>query len=454
MHPKDEFKSLIWNDYNSYQFFVEPCLNPHWVGILISFSGENATYFYQFIKEKKVNWNSFCDSVNSLQFLSLSRFDIHYFRQTFQTDDDLHQYMTACRDKRLQNTRFTAWNGRKEQGLIAKFGNRSSNNHYRIYDKTQGVEFELEIKNNLIKSFQKDFFSNNFKEFETKIANHYFRQSKKYLCYDNYDSCYNDWLIIWIRKQRPEHNSLGLVTDYKTLNERISSLIMLYYHANQSIDSDFLTLLQFLSFCKYQIQDKTLTEDQKHYRVEFLVQDLMHFMQRKMNYYQLEQTVLFLKKLQDLNLLIEDISSVCYVRVSAFPYLKFSGKGFKIVVEVDIIEDLVFYNYPYWFPASFIIPKNHYDQKVICQIIESFSVVGYQKTFPVQEFFEKAKNSNQIKAKLRKYIIERLRQLVEANIIRSNFWIVYPKGFQKSVTTLTPELFLEIEFLILEEILE
>jgi hypothetical protein len=45
-----------------------------------------------------------------------------------------------------------------------KISNRLSSNHYRAYEKEYGLEFELEMKNRVIKLFQNLLFSNRPKE--------------------------------------------------------------------------------------------------------------------------------------------------------------------------------------------------------------------------------------------------------------------------------------------------
>ena len=82
-----------------------------------------------------------------------------------------------------------------------RIGNRSNSNYYRVYEKTKhdvydgmnrGVEFELELKNQLIKSFQKFLFKNHIEEFEAKLVEHFYKYCKKSFVLDTY---YTDWLF-------------------------------------------------------------------------------------------------------------------------------------------------------------------------------------------------------------------------------------------------------------------
>jgi hypothetical protein len=67
--------------------------------------------------------------------------------------------------------------GLESNGLVLRIGNRSSSNYYRLYQKQNGLQFELELKNQLVKSFQKLLMDNSIQEFEHNlskifIANH------------------------------------------------------------------------------------------------------------------------------------------------------------------------------------------------------------------------------------------------------------------------------------------
>lgn len=63
-----------------------------------------------------------------------------------------------------------------------RIGNRSSSNYYRVYKKinddlyserSNGLKFELELKNRLVKSFQKFLFHNDLEEFEARLVKHF-----------------------------------------------------------------------------------------------------------------------------------------------------------------------------------------------------------------------------------------------------------------------------------------
>ena len=86
-------------------------------------------------------------------------------------------------------------------------GSRTSSNYYRIYQTEQGVKFELELKNSLVKSFQSFLFNNQIEIFEQKLALHFYKLSINQI---QLNSCYTDWLVSWIRQiyKKPESNIL------------------------------------------------------------------------------------------------------------------------------------------------------------------------------------------------------------------------------------------------------
>lgn len=77
-------------------------------------------------------------------------------------------------------------------GHILRINDRKSSNYYRVYSKNTFLEFELEIKNDALKSIQSIFFSNSLIEFEEKITRNFYRLYKNSLVLHN--DC-TDWLL-------------------------------------------------------------------------------------------------------------------------------------------------------------------------------------------------------------------------------------------------------------------
>jgi len=79
-------------------------------------------------------------------------------------------------------------------GLVLRIANRSSCKYYHVYQKQNGLQFELELKNQLVKSFQKLLTNNSIQEFKHNLSKHFYQQSFEFL---NLNSYYMDWLLHW-----------------------------------------------------------------------------------------------------------------------------------------------------------------------------------------------------------------------------------------------------------------
>ena len=122
---------------------------------------------------------------------SLDRIDLHYLRKSKITDqsdrDQLENFMEKCCQRiRAKSKRRKAKWGLESNGLVLRIGNRSSSNYYRVYQKQNGLQFELELKNQLVKSFQKLLMDNSIQEFEHNLSKHFYRQSFESLNLNSY----------------------------------------------------------------------------------------------------------------------------------------------------------------------------------------------------------------------------------------------------------------------------
>ena len=68
-------------------------------------------------------------------------------------------------------------------------------NFFRIYQKKNGIRFELEIKNQPLKAVQDSLFMNQIKDFEDQFTRHFYQHSKKVLVL-----LYIDWHIDYSRE--------------------------------------------------------------------------------------------------------------------------------------------------------------------------------------------------------------------------------------------------------------
>nr|YP_009686254.1 hypothetical protein [Halamphora calidilacuna]QDR25068.1 hypothetical protein [Halamphora calidilacuna] len=126
-----------------------------------------------------------------LSSTNLGRFDLYYFRKSNPTNQDEPPESlmeNSCYKVKSKSKRKKACWKRTRRGPIMRIGNRSSSNYYRVYQKTQiinydvysevnhGLEFELELQNKLVKLFQQFLFANQIEEFEDRLVQHFSKQ--------------------------------------------------------------------------------------------------------------------------------------------------------------------------------------------------------------------------------------------------------------------------------------
>ena len=201
--------------------------------------------------------------------------------------------------------------------MVLRIGNRSSSNYYRVYQKHNGLQFELELKNQLVKSFQKILFDNSIEEFEHSLSKHFYWQSFESL---NLNSCYMDWLLHWYRQSSPKQNTIGLLTTYLK---------------NDSKELTF-NFLRFLSFLQSQTK-KSYTrsfDDQVYYMIRFPLSDfILYIGADHKSHYQRKKALQIFKDLEAFQIFklqrftLEDFDDFEFCSSVIMPYLKVKKNG-------------------------------------------------------------------------------------------------------------------------------
>jgi hypothetical protein len=420
-------------DLSFQQYDYDPDSKSFWVGTKIIFSGKNATQFYRFIQTQNFDWSIFY-----LQEISLARFDLYYLRsdQIIDQDDTLKLFMDQSYEKvKLKSRRRSALlKDNAKKGLILRVGNRKTSNYLRVYQKSHGVEFELEIKNELIKSFQSFLFQNCLEEFEDKLSKHFYKFLIDSL---TLKTCYTDWLVDRLRKikeQKTQDNIL--VTDYLTSS-----------NSNSFKEREYLfRLFQFLTFIQKFEGIKDYLGSQAYYFVTFPVLDFLKFISSedigsidgpKKHQYKLMKVKNFLESLQRLDP-IQEFSNLYFRSYVIFPSVKIEkGEGKYWISEIAIAEQLYNYRYPFYLPKEFLIYKDKHEMEVKLQLIQSLSVVSVEKNFAVEAFLSQFSISNQKLTNIKKLIINSIEQLKDSQIIEPHFKITQKDGLSKKVKQLT-----------------
>ena len=451
-------ESLNYDSKNQFQVAFRqheyhPKFNSFWEGCMINFSGTNAAQIYKIIQAGNLDWNIFKN-------VSLSRFDIHYFRKSNSVDSNqrvknfLESTFNSIRTK--SKRRKVSFDPNKEP-YILKVGSRTSSNYYRVYQKTkeinhsvfmesaQGLQFELEIKKDLLKSFQQLLFNNRIDEFEEKLTQHFFNQSRQNF---GLSFSYTDWIRDYFRKLSCMRvfNS-GLVTDY--LSQR----------KFDSLDEtkSFFLFLQFLSFLRKMEGLAQFLDDQVYYIVEFPVVDFLRFLGKNpKSTYQRNKVLNFLKSLQDLPPFIEIFSEIEFRSSIMFPLLKLTKKHGSWIVKISVGEQLYYYSYPFIFSNCFCNFQNKYDLLLKLEIIQILSTDSLEKSFSVEDFMNRFSISNQKRRDIKKRMVELLNELKTSNSVEPHFNIIYKddakKKSKKEVTKLTPALLSQSKTIFLHEV--
>jgi hypothetical protein len=147
-------------------------------------------HIYNQVKKKPFNWGVF-DGLN----VTLSRMDVCYFRGTKLNDQNelVEDFMEKCcqRVKAKDKRRKAEWDF-ESTGLVLRIGHRGSSKFYRVYENDKGLRFELELKKELAKSFQKLLMDNDLQQLENDLSKLFYSHSFSSL---NVNSCYTDWLL-------------------------------------------------------------------------------------------------------------------------------------------------------------------------------------------------------------------------------------------------------------------
>ena len=432
------------------QYEYDPESKSFWVGSQIHFSGKNAAYLYSLIKEHQFDWN-----ILELQRISLGRLDLHYFRQSEAKDSnqEVEDFMEkSCQRIRAKSKRIHAFWTRTRRGRLMRIGSRSSSNFYRVYQKEKeinydvysevmdGLQFELELKKEGIKSFQQFLFDNQIEEFEDRLTQHFFNQSGKYFVLN---FCYTDWLAKLLRKiiERPKFNP-GLVTDYLGKNG-LNSFAEKEY---------FFRVLQFLSFIRRFKGVKQFIDDQIYYLIEFPVADFQRFLGKNpKSSYQRSKVLDFLTSLQGFPPLVNKFSEIEFRSSVMFPLVKLRKQSRSWIVKIAIGEQLYLYSYPFVFSDSLLYFQNKYDLIVKLEIIQVLSTNSLEKKFPVENFIQQFPKKK--RTQIKNLIIDLLDELKNSKLIESSFNIVLKKGSSKRVKNLTPLLITQSKYIFFSEII-
>ena len=403
------------------QYEYNPEAKSFWLGTKIDFSGKNATRFYQLIQQQKINWN-----ILQLSNLSISRFDVCYFREKRLTDQkgQLESFFSNIITKLSKKYKKNNLNyDRSTRGYILRIGNRKSSNFYRIYQTKNGLKFELEIKKKQVQQLSNLLFCYNIQQFEEILTKHFYTHSKKVLIFDD---CYTDWLIKYFRKNHKPISSL--VTSYlkeKKINE---------LSENETI----FTLLQFLAFSRSKNYNQVQIYDQIYYLIEFTLKEYIQFSGIKnINQYQRNKFINLFYSFQKTEPFITYFTDLHFQSILGFPYVNIQKQANSWVVKVAMSKLLYDYDYPFSFPNTFLTYQNIYDLHIKVKVIQAISTVPLEKVFYVEVLLEQFNVSTSKKSTIKKHIVKIFNQLQMLGIIKNNYKLIKKSQQIEQVDKLT-----------------
>jgi hypothetical protein len=110
-----------------------------------------------------------------------------------------------------------------------------------------------------------------------------------------------------------------------------------------------------------------------------------------------------------------------------------------LIGKVWLVEELFFYNYPFYIPNFFQQKLTKHELEVRFKLFQVFSSVSIEKEIFVQEFFKSYPSvlDNKQKTKVKKCFIELVKILEEYDLIESKYKTI-SKGILHHTQELTP----------------
>jgi hypothetical protein len=223
-------------------------------------------------------------------------------------------------------------------------------NYFRVYQKSNGLQFELELKKELAKSFQKFLVDNSIQEFEHNLSKL------------NLNSSYMDWLLDWYRKASQRQNIICFLTIYLK-------------NGTKELTFNFL---QFLSFLQNQTK-KSYTQsfdDQVYFLIRFPLSDFTCYIGADhKSHYQRKKVLQIFKDLEAFQIFklqtftVQDFDDFEFCSSIIIPYLKVQKKGRLWTVNVAIAKELYEYKYPFQINEYFLPWKSIYQFQLKSQMI-------------------------------------------------------------------------------------
>ena len=390
--------------------------------------------------KKKVNWE-----IIKLGSVNLSRFDLYYFEKINDSDESsVKLFLQDCvknLEEQKKNISYSFSYANKNSEYILRIGSRQSSKYLRIYQKENGLEFELEIKKQETKKLQNFIFSNRLEEFEDNLIRLYYEHLWKYLICDN---TFTEWLVVGGRKlRRNRFLSDSLTLSY--LKPKLARNIYESFDKNPETFS-FLQLLSFLNQRKDKI--KILERSLGFVKIHFQAEDFFNFIGislEKTSTRKLAKIIdIFHHQSPRLTVFSETPVEKNFKSKSMLVDIEFRKvrKG-AFTVEMTIAKEIYEYTYPYYLPESLLFLPTYnnyyrnYTVKIKLLFVESYSSSAVEKQMPIKAFLSQFNRSNQKMSAIRKEILTTFKDLQKKDSIDSRFKLISETGNIDKVSELS-----------------
>lgn len=372
----------------------------YWNQLVLEFPGQSANKLYQLLKSNAIDWYSF-----EFNDLRLSRLDIYYEQTKSHSfkSDEFDQFLLNTRKHLLLETRTeTIKLINSLKGRILGINKRSNSRYFRVYENSNRIRFELELKKSSLNNFQGQFFNSQFDLFPL-------------------DSFFVRWLIDFHRKHiiHQNNSNLVLVTDYfKNPNKFTQS----------QYDERLFHLIQFLTFIQtlnHQNCPLHFVEGKKYIVQEFYLVDFMKFFSISTKSTKAREKLLnYFELLHQADPIVEQFADGQFRIFATFLFSGVEKVKNRWIVKVYIIEDLDHYFYPFIFSKSFFNYKNKTDCFLKLKIIRNISRPGLKKLFPFALFIQELNLSSSKILEVKKDFIQLIREICGEGIIQNNIEII------------------------------
>jgi hypothetical protein len=257
---------------------------------------------------------------------------------------------------------------KNNRGLVLKIGNRRSNNYSRIYQTKNSLRFEHEMKGKVLQQYYLLLVENRLEEFEQKLSFYFTLYFGKLL---PLQYSYLDWLLIQLRPMRRQS---CLQSAFKA--DYIQSEI-------KSDSRKFVMLIQFLNYAQYLDFEIEYLGSTAYRKVVFKLRDFLQFQDpsfKPTNRYLLTKIKEFFQQLQT-GVYFTAFSDARFQSLVLVPKVQFEKCPTQkfLIAKVWLVEELFYYNYPFYLPNIFQQKLAKYELEVRFKLFQVFTSVSIEK---------------------------------------------------------------------------